>query len=296
MARLSFVLAAAFRDLRRTGAAGAGGVLLIALAVLVIGGTLGGREALGRLTGAWRAELRIVAVLREDGAASDGGARLLPGVRALPGVGAVRYVSSREALAELRRYLGTLGMNGDGLDRLPVNPVPARLLVTPAPGASAAALRGLTEALGRLPGVEEVQAAVGWVEPVERVERALTRGGLALGGLLGLAALVVIAGASALARQRRADETAILRLAGASETSLWSPLLLQAAVQGGAGAALGWSALILLSEAGAPWIGGWLRASLGLAALPVPAWPLTAALLGGGVAGGLVGGLAAGRP
>ncbi len=36
MARLSFVLAAAFRDLRRTGAAGAGGVLLIALAVIVI--------------------------------------------------------------------------------------------------------------------------------------------------------------------------------------------------------------------------------------------------------------------
>jgi cell division protein FtsX len=295
MARPSFVLAAAFRDLRRTGAAGAAGVLLTALAILVVGGTLTGREALGRLTGAWRAELRIVAVLREDGAAG-GGARLLPGVRALPGVGAVRYVGSREALGELRRYLETLGMNADGLDRLPVNPVPARLLVIPAPGTSAAALRGLTEALGRLPGVAEVQAAVGWVEPVERVERGLTRGGLALGGLLGLAAVLAIAGASALARQRRVEETAILRLAGVPETALWSPLLLQAAVQGGAGAALGWSVLVLISEAGAPWTEGWLRATLGLVALPVSAWPLTAALLGGGVIAGLVGGLAAGRP
>ncbi|MBI4012318.1 MAG: hypothetical protein HY359_08435 [Candidatus Rokubacteria bacterium] len=296
MARLSFVLGAAFRDLRRTGAAGAAGVLLAALAVLVVGGTLTGREALGRLTGAWRAELRIVAVLREDGAAPEGGARLLAGVRALPGVGAVRYVSGREALAELRQYLGTLGMNGDGLDRLPVNPVPSRLLVTPAPGTSAAGLRGLTEALGRLPGVEAVQAAVGWVEPVERVERGLVRGGLALGGLLALAAVMTIAGASALARQRRADETASLRLAGVGGATLWSPLLLQAAVQGAAGAALGWSALILISEAGAPWTGGWLRAALGLAALPVPAGSLGAALLGGGAAGGLAGGLFAGRP
>jgi cell division protein FtsX len=296
MARVSFVLAAALRDLRHSGAAGAGAVLLTALAVLVVGGTLAGREALGRLTRAWRAELRIVAVLRDEGPRADGAQALLAGVRGLPGVGGVRYVSSPEALAELSSYLARLGIDTDGLGRLSVNPVPARLVVTPAPGTGAASLRALTETLGRLPGVETVQAAVGWVEPVERLERGLTRGGFALGGLLGLAAVVTLGGASVLARQRRVDETAILRLAGTPETLLRAPLLLQSAVQGAAGAALGWSALVLLSEAAAPWTAGWLRSALGLGPLPAPGWPLTGALLAGGVAGGLLGGLGAGRP
>jgi len=296
MARLSFLLGAAYGDLRRGGPAGAGAVLLTGLAVLALGATLLGHEALARLTGAWRAELNIVAVLRQEGARANGVPAVVPSVRMLPGVAAVRYVSSADALAELKQYLGSLGTGTDGLERLPLNPVPARLVIVPAPGVGAAGLRGLVEALGRLPAIEEVQAPVGWVEPAERVERGLTRGGLTLGALLGLATLLAVAGATTLARQRRADEIAILRLAGASELSLRAPLLLQAVVQGTAGAALGVTGLLLLSETAAPWTAGWLRGALGLAALPAPGWSLMGALVGTGAALGLVGGLAAGRP
>jgi cell division protein FtsX len=292
----SFLLVTTWRDLRRTGLAGATAILLTAMAVLAAGATLSGRTALARLTADWRADLRIVALLREDSARAGGGAGLVPDVRALPGVAAVRYVSSREALAELRQYLGAQGQDGDGLDRLPVNPVPARLVVTPAPATSAAGLRTLVEALGRLPAVEEVQSAVGWVEPVERVERGLARGGAGLAAILGLAALGAVGGGTSLARQRRASEAAILRSAGVSESRLWSPLLLQAVVLGAAGAALGWSCLVLVSEVGAPWTADWRRATLGLPSLVPPAGPLTAALLGAGAAGGLTGGLFGGRP
>jgi cell division protein FtsX len=292
----SFLLVTTWRDLRRTGLAGATAVLLAALAVLVAGATLSGRQALAGLTAGWRADLRIVALLREDTTRAGGGAGIVPDVRALPGVAAVRYVSSREALAELRQYLGAQGQDGDGLDRLPVNPVPPRLVVTPAPATSAAGLRALVEALGRVPAVEEVQSAVGWVEPVERVERGLARGGAGLAALLGLAALGAIGGGTSLARQRRADETAILRSAGVPESRLWSPLLLQAIVQGAAGAALGWSCLVLASDVGAPWTADWLRATLGMPSLVPPPGPLTAALFGAGAAGGLAGGLLAGRP
>jgi cell division protein FtsX len=291
MGRLSFVLGAAVRDLRRTGVAGAGAVLLTALTILVVGATLLGREALARLTAAWRAELRIVAVLREEPGAGPDGA--VPRAQALPAVAAVRYVSSAEALAGLESYLG---LAADGLDRLPLNPVPARLIVTPAAGADAAAVRALVEGLARLPGVEDVQAAVAWLEPVERLERGVTRGGLALGALLGLAALGAVTSATAFARHRRAGETAILRLAGAGPAVLRVPLVLQAGIQGAAGAALGWSALVCLTEVGAPWTAGWLRLALGLTALPAAPWSLTGTLLGGGAALGLLGGLLAGRP
>lgn len=293
MARLSFVLGAALQDLRRAGAAGVGAVLVTGLAVLVMGGTLLGLDALARVTAAWRADLRLVAVLRPEPARAEASDAVVAAARVLPGVAAVRYISPAEALADLRRYLGPAGA---GLDRLPANPVPARIEVTPAPGLPAAGLESLLDALRRLPGVEEVEAAVGWVEPSERVERGLRMGGLGLGALLGVAAATAIAGATLVARRARADETAVLRLAGAPEAAVWGPLLVQSVLQGAAGAGLGWSALLLLSEAGLPWGGGWLRATLGLPALAPPGWSLAGALLGGGVTAGLLGGLGAGRP
>ena len=93
------------------------------------------------------------------------------------GGGSIR-AGPRVALAELRRLLGP---RGDGLDHLPSNPLPARLEVTPATTMGADDLQALVETLDRLPGVTEVQAAFGWVEPLERLRRGLRLGGLALG-------------------------------------------------------------------------------------------------------------------
>lgn len=293
MARLSFVLHAALRDLRRTGVAGAGGVLVAALAVLVAGGALLGLAVLERLTAAWHADLRVVALLRADPARAEAPAGVVAAAQALPGVAAVRYVSPAEALGDLRRDLGPAGA---GLERLPANPVPARVEVTPAPGLGAAGLRGLIDALRRVPAVEDVEAAVGWVEPSERVERGVRVGGLVLAALLAVGAVTAIAGATGVARRARADEAAVLRLAGAPEAAVRGPLVLQAVLQGVAGAGLGWGALVFLSEVGAPWGGAWLHVTLGVPVLPLAGWPLGAALLGGGAAAGFLGGLGAGRP
>jgi cell division transport system permease protein len=295
MARLSFVLGGAWRDLRRTGAAGIAAVLLVALAAVATGATLLGGLALSRLVAGWRAELRIVAVL-DSGGAANGASPVVPAARALPGAAAVRYVSAREALGDLREYLASAGLDGDGLERLPKNPLPARLVVTPAPDVPAAGLSELVAALRQLPGVETVHAAVGWVEPVERLQRGLARGGLGLGGLLGVTALAAVAGATALARDRRREETAILRQAGAPEWTLRAPLILQAMTLGTAGAALGVAALVALSETAAPWTAAWLRDTLGLVALPALTASPGGALLGGGLALGLLGGLTGGRP
>jgi cell division transport system permease protein len=264
----------------------------VALAVLVGGGTVGGLRALGQLTATWRAELRIVALLVHGSAEAADPDALQAAVGALPGVTAVRYRSTDEALADLRRHLGPAG---NGLDRLPTNPVPARLEVTPAAELRALALASLVAALARVPGVEEVQAAVGWVGEVERLERALRIGGFALAGLLALAGVLVVAGATSLARHRRADESAVLRLAGVAEARLWTPLLLQSLVQGAAGAALGVAGLLLASDAGPTWITAGLQVGLGMAPLPAPSGLLAAALLGSGLAVGLIGGLGGGR-
>lgn len=267
-------------------------VLVTALAVLVTGGALAGRAALARAAAAWRTELRVVAVLREAAPRPEAPDGVVAAARALAGVAAVRYVAPAEALAELRQRLGPQGV---GLDRLPSNPVPARLEITPREDLDAAGLAALVRALAGLPGVDEVQAALGWVEPVERIDRGLRTGGLALGAALALGAVTAAAGATAAARDRGADEAAALRRAGVPAWRLGLPLALQALVLGAVGALAGVGLLLLGSEAGAPWTGAWLRAALGLDPLPglPPLW--LAGLLGGGTGLGLLGALATRR-
>ena len=267
--------------------------MLSALAVLVAGGTLAGDLALARVEAPWRAALRLVVVLRDAGSRPEAPDGIVARARALHGVAAVRYVAPDVALTELKQLLGP---RGDGLERLPSNPLPARLEVTPAPTSSAAELQALGEALDRLPGVSEVQAAHGWVAPFERLRHGLRLGGLALAAGIGLGALAAATGAAAAARRANADEVTILRLAGVPELRLAAPLVLQALGLATLGSLLGLAGLILASEPGAPWIGSWLRLALGFDPLPLlpPAW--LAGLAGGGAALGVAGALAAGRP
>ena len=56
------------------------------------GATLGGDLALGLSDAAWRADLRIVVVLRDAGARPEGPDGIAARARAVPGVADVRYV------------------------------------------------------------------------------------------------------------------------------------------------------------------------------------------------------------
>ena len=268
-------------------------VLLAALAVLIAGGTLAGDLALGRAEAAWRAGLRLVVVLRDAGLRPEAPDGIVARTRGLDGVAAVRYVAPDAALAELKQLLGP---RGEGLERLPSNPLPPRLEVTPATTLRAAELVALAETLDRLPGVSEVQAAHGWVEPLERLRRGFRLGGLALAAGVGLAALGAAGAAVAAARRAGAQEVSILRLAGVPELRLAAPLVGQALGLATLGSLLGVALLLLASEPGAPWMGDWLRGTLGLDPLPLLPSGWLAGLVAGGASLGLAGALAAGRP
>jgi cell division protein FtsX len=295
----SFVLETALRDLRRTRAVGVGGILLTALAVAAWGGTAGALEAWDRLVRAWREELRMVLVLRPergDGApteASQSADRVVVArARSLPGVERVEYVSARDALADLSRYLGAAAT---GIEHLPANPVPARLVVVPHRSLDAAALEALVEEMAGLPGVETVEAALRWVAPAERLRRGVALVGYGLAALVALLATVVIGGATRLAAERRRTETQVLRLFGVPEARVRGPLVVQAAVQGGAGALLGVALLVLGGTAGLSWAPGWLPVDLARTLAHGLPWPLLSGLVGLGTLVGLAGGLGAGR-
>jgi cell division protein FtsX len=288
---ISYVLGATLRGCRRGGATAGAVVLLSALATLVGGGTLAGDLALARAEATWRGTLRLVVVLRDAGPRPEAPDGIAARARALHGVAAVRYVAPDTALVELRRLLGP---RGDGLERLPSNPLPPRLEVSPSATLGAAEIQGLVEALDRLPGVSEVQTGHGWIEPLERLRRGVRLGGLALAAALGLATLAAAAGTTRTACRAGADEVSILRLAGVPEARLAAPLVLQGLGLATLGSLLGISVLCLASEPGAPWTGSWLGAALGLDPLPLLPSPWLAGLASGGAALGVVGALAAG--
>ena len=107
--------------------------------------------------------------------------------------------------------------------------------------------------------------------------------------------LVGLAGELKEARRAGAEEVNILRLVGVPGLRLAAPVVLPAIGLAALGSLLGLTALILASEPGGPWTGGWLRTVLGLDPLPLlpPSW--LASLASGGAALGLIGALAAGR-
>jgi cell division transport system permease protein len=291
---LAFLIGEALRDLRRVGRVGAAAILLMAISLAALGCFWLLSINLGRAVHVWRDRVRIVAYLEEESATGTADA-LVRRVEALDGVQRVRYVSKAEALDSLRR---SLGAQGDVLDQLPRNPLPASVEVTPDPPlATPEGAKALVERLRGLPEVEDVQGGVEWVENLARWQHLLRVVGFAVGGVLALAAILTVTTAATLVLHVRRQEIEVMRLVGASERVIRLPLLLQGMAQGLGGALLALAALGAAYTLGAPRLDPLLNVTLGLPRADFFSPREMAALVVGGAALGAVGGvLAKGRP
>lgn len=145
------------------------------------------------------------------------------------GVVEVEVVTRDEALVRFERIAGSAEL----LEGLAENPLPPSLEITLAPEArTKAAIEVLERTLEALPGVDELAHGQDWIEGYGRAI-ALVRGlALGLGGVLGLAALLIVANTIRLAVYARRDELDILALVGASRTFVRVPFLLEGTIQG----------------------------------------------------------------
>jgi len=145
----------------------------------------------------------------------------------------------------------------------------------------------LLERLSTLPEADEVAGSGDWVERLSQWQRLLTTIGLGIGVVLAAAAFLTVTTATTLILHARRAETEIMRLVGATETTIWLPLLLQGTMQGLIGAVLALAALVATHSVVAPRLEPLVNLTLGLpdlAFLPpvsVLALVLTGALLGG---------------
>lgn len=268
------------------------------LAVAVVGITLalpGGLYLavinLQRLASGWEGGGQISLFLKRD--LTETAARALAdAVRREPGVARVDYISREQALAEFKRHSGF----GEALTLLERNPLPAVLVVHPAPAYDRPeTMRNLAETLGRRAGVELASLDLEWVRRLQAILGLAERFVAILAGLLGLAVLFIVGNTVRLAVLSRREEIEIVKLVGGTDAFIRRPLLYAGLVQGllgGLMAALLVGAGLLLLAGPAGELAALYGANLEIAGLG-----LTVLLLPG--AGGLLGWigswLAAGR-
>jgi cell division transport system permease protein len=288
---VGFLVGEAIRDLRGAGRVAASAVVLIALSVVAAGAFWILSANLGRAIGEWRERVRLIVYLRQEPAAPDA---LVARAREIPGVAEARYVSKAEALSGLRQ---ALGKEAAVADRLPSNPLPASLEITPAADAATReGAPGLMAALAALPEADEVAGGTEWVDRLVQWQRLLQLVGLGLGGVLAFAAVLTVTTATTLVLHARRHETEIMRLVGAPEFTIRFPLILQGSFQGLLGALLAVALLGLAYHLLAPRLETLLNVTVGLSEFRFLSPPTVLSLLAAGaLLGGAGGVLARGR-
>ena len=259
-AQLRSALANTLAGLRGSPVTSAIAALTIGICLLLVGAFALLVANMEAILARFGEELHVVAYLEADLAQQRLDA-LMQRALALPGVETVEYVSAEEAALRFRAAQPDRAVLLDGLEQ---SPLPASLeLRLAAAERSAEPVRAVSDALAALPGVAEIGSGNEWIEGYAQAV-ALIRGiGLAIGAVLGIATLLIVANTIRLSILARRDEIDILRLVGASRTYVAAPFLLEGLLEGLAGGAAGLALLWAGWSGLAPMLRGGLTLLIG---------------------------------
>lgn len=151
-------------------------------------------------------------------------------LRADPRVATVRFVSSEEALAELRQ---TEGM-AEVIAALNQNPLPDTLVVK-LRNLAPEQVEGLTAEAGKLPGVGHVQADSAWARRLSALIAVGQSGFMLLAVLLATGLVAVTFNTIRLQVLTQREEIEVARLLGATDAFIRRPFYYLGALQGLAG-------------------------------------------------------------
>lgn len=189
---------------------------------------------------AWQGSVQASLFLR-DSVDEAAGARLAEALGARADIGATRYISRAQSLAEFRALSGF----SEALDLLSENPLPAVIVVTPAPDLDQAGVSALVETLGDLPEVELAKLDQQWLQRLHSLLALLSRGVWLLAGGLALAVVVTVGNTIRLDIEHRRDEIVVMKLIGAPADFIRRPFLYTGFWYGLAGGLIAWIAVQL---------------------------------------------------
>jgi cell division transport system permease protein len=238
--RAQYFLRSALGGLRASPMTSLVSVVTIAMALLLIGVFLLLLENMDHVLDRFGDSL-VVTVYLENNVSEQDVQAFRNRFSSIEGVVGTVFISKEEALDRFRNRVGDQGGLLDGLDE---NPLPPSFeLSLGEESSSIEALALVAQSIDGIPGVDEVSYAQEWVSGYENFLSLARIIGMALGGVLAFAALLIVANTIQLTIYARRDELDILALVGASRTFAGVPFLLEGLLQGVAG---GISAVVLL--------------------------------------------------
>jgi len=282
---LSYFFQEALTSLWRSRLVNAVSVGTIAVSLFVLGAFLTVAGSLGDVVDRWTEKIQVIVYL-EDGIEARVLESLENRLREDPAVASLELVTPEQALDRFRSLFRDMSSLPEDLGE---NPFPASLEVDLDPAhQSAAEVQRLARAFADVPGVQEIQYDLLWIERLATGVRLLRGVGLFLGGILVLAGVFTISNVIRLTVYAREDELDIMRLVGATRAYVKGPFVVEGMVQGG----LGGLVAVLLLWAALHWLSRDVSSSelVGSAAFAVPA-AISWSLVAGGMVVGIVGSL-----
>lgn len=240
----------------------------------------------------WQRAAQLSVYLQQD-IKADAAQALQADIAALDEVAEAQLLDRELALVEFQQHSGL----GDALQQLAYNPLPDVILVMPQSiEGGVSSLQPLRDRLAQLPGVDQVQIDMLWVERLTAILAMVERftGGLAM--LLVLTLLLVMVNTIRLAIESRRNEILVIKLVGGTDAFIRRPFLYLGMLYGLLAGILAW----LLLAGGLAWLNSTVRevAALYQSDFELAGMPLQdgLTLLGGAILLGLVGAwLAVGR-
>jgi cell division transport system permease protein len=282
---LGYFFGEAFTSLWRSRLVNAISIGTIAVSLFVLGAFLTVAGNLGDVVTKWTEKIQIIVYLEadiEDRVQASLENRLIED----PAVESLDLVDRSEALERFKTLFRDLSSLPEDLGE---NPFPASYEVNLRPGhQSPEEVQRLANVFVDVPGVQEIQYDLLWIERLATGVRLLRAAGAFLGGILVLAGIFTISNVIRLTVYAREDELDIMRLVGATRAYVKGPFVVEGMLQGGLGGSL---------AAGLLWLTlGWLARDLntsellGRTAFALPT-EISMALVFGGMAVGVVGSL-----
>lgn len=197
-----------------------------------------------RLGGSWQRAAQISLYL-DMKATENQGQELREQIERMPDVIEAQLISSGDALKELQEQSGL----GEALKELPDNPLPAVISVTPKQ-IDKNQLDALRQRLSELPGVQQAQLDLVWVERLSAILKLGDRFVFGLTVLLVLTLLLVIGNTIRLHIENRRNEIEVIKLVGGTDGYVRRPFLYMGALYGLGAGVLSWALL----EFGLNWL------------------------------------------
>jgi cell division transport system permease protein len=248
----------ALRGLQSSGVTTTIAVLSVAVVLVLIGSFALVAGNMAGLLERYGREVRVTAYL-DDEVTGEARRKLAASIATIEGVQSIEVFSKQQAMERFRDHLGD-----DLLDGLDENPLPASLLISlHDANRTPEGVALVVSALDGLPGITDLSEGQDWVDGYARATALVRAAGIGLGGVLGLAALLIVASTIRLAVYARRDELEILGLVGAGRAYIRIPFLIEGGLQGALGGLLAVALLFLAFRGILPQIEYGLEAFLG---------------------------------